>query len=62
MKRYEVEKKAFEQHCEKADKQFDDFRAAAQEQFDQRTKEKPVRRTAPVSQSPWFEALRTGKM
>ncbi|WP_336798542.1 hypothetical protein [Exiguobacterium acetylicum] len=62
MKRYESEKKAFNRHSEKVDKEFNDFRVAARERFDQRVKDKPVRRTSNVSQSPWFDTLRNGKV
>lgn len=61
MKRYRKEKKAFEEHSESVDKRFNDFRSAAQKQFDQRANEKSDDLPNAVSQSPWFDALRNGK-
>lgn len=61
MKRYTKEKKAFEQHSELVDRRFNDFRAATQNQFDQRANKKADDLPNTVSQSPWFDALRNGK-
>ena len=62
MKQYENEKKAFDQHGEKVDKQFNDFRAAVEERFNRRVKDRPIRHANPITQSPWFDALQNGKM
>lgn len=62
MERCEKEKNDFDQHIEQVDQQFNDFRAAAQEQFNRRANEKTVRCSTTIAQSPWFEALQNGKI
>ncbi|WP_393965230.1 hypothetical protein [Exiguobacterium sp. S22-S28] len=62
IKRYEKEKKDFDQYSETVDKQFNDFRESAQKRFNQRLNEKsePLKNT--ITQSPWFDALQNGKI